>query len=53
MKAWRNSPEYVAALKNGEKYAKYSIVAVDGVKQQKPGLINKMPGGQAPATDDA
>jgi uncharacterized protein (DUF1330 family) len=30
---WRNSPEYQAALKVGEKYAKYNIVAVDGVKQ--------------------
>lgn len=33
LKAWRESPEYVAALKVGEKYAKYNIVAVDGVKQ--------------------
>jgi uncharacterized protein (DUF1330 family) len=33
LKAWRDSPEYVAALKIGEKYAKYNIVAVDGVKQ--------------------
>jgi uncharacterized protein (DUF1330 family) len=30
---WRNSPEYQAALKNGEKYAKYNIIAVNGVKQ--------------------
>jgi uncharacterized protein (DUF1330 family) len=30
---WRNSPEYQAALKHGEKYAKYNIVAVNGVKQ--------------------
>ena len=33
LKAWRNSPEYVAALAKGEKYAKYNIVAVNGVKQ--------------------
>ena len=31
--AWRNSPEYQAALKMGEKYAKYNIIAVNGVKQ--------------------
>ena len=31
--AWRNSPEYQAALKVGEKYAKYNIIAVDGVPQ--------------------
>jgi uncharacterized protein (DUF1330 family) len=30
---WRNSPEYQAALKVGEKYAKYNIIAVPGVKQ--------------------
>ena len=30
---WRNSPEYQAALKVGEKYAKYNIMAVDAVKQ--------------------
>ena len=30
---WRNSAEYQAALKIGEKYAKYNIVAVPGVKQ--------------------
>jgi uncharacterized protein (DUF1330 family) len=29
--AWRHSPEYEAARKIGEKYAKYNIVAVDGV----------------------
>jgi uncharacterized protein (DUF1330 family) len=33
LKAWRNSPEYVEALKLGEKHAKYNIIAVDGVKQ--------------------
>ena len=31
--AWRNSPDYQAALKMGEKYAKYNITAVDGVAQ--------------------
>jgi uncharacterized protein (DUF1330 family) len=30
---WRNSPEYQAALKMGEKYAKYNIIAVNGVSQ--------------------
>ncbi len=29
--AWRNSPEYVAARKVGEKYAKYRLFAVEGV----------------------
>ncbi len=29
---WRNSPEYQAALKKGEKYAKYNIIAVNGVQ---------------------
>jgi len=33
LKAWRNSPDYVAARKIGESFAKYNIVAVDGVKQ--------------------
>ncbi len=33
LQGWRNSPEYQAAYKIGEKYAKYNIVAVDGVKQ--------------------
>jgi uncharacterized protein (DUF1330 family) len=27
---WRNSPEYQAALKIGEKYAKYNVIAVPG-----------------------
>jgi uncharacterized protein (DUF1330 family) len=31
--AWRHSPEYEAARKIGEKYAKYNLVAVEGVKQ--------------------
>ncbi len=29
---WRNSPEYQGALKKGEKYAKYNIIAVNGVQ---------------------
>ena len=33
LKNWRNSPEYQAALKKGEQYAKYNILTVDGVKQ--------------------
>jgi uncharacterized protein (DUF1330 family) len=32
LQSWRNSPEFQAALKIGEKYAKYNIIAVDGVK---------------------
>ena len=32
LQGWRNSPEFRAALKIGEKYAKYNIVAVNGVK---------------------
>lgn len=30
--AWRHSPEYEAARKIGEKYAKYSVIAVEGVQ---------------------
>jgi uncharacterized protein (DUF1330 family) len=33
LKAWHESPDYQAALKIGEQYAKYNVVAVDGVKQ--------------------
>lgn len=33
LQAWRNSPDYQAALKVGEKYAKYNIIAIPGVKQ--------------------
>jgi len=33
LQGWRNSPEYQAALKVGESFAKYNIIAVDGVKQ--------------------
>jgi uncharacterized protein (DUF1330 family) len=29
---WRGSPEFQAALKIGEKYAKFNIVAVNGLK---------------------
>jgi hypothetical protein len=31
MKGWRDSPEYTAAHKDGEKYAKFNVVAVNGV----------------------
>jgi uncharacterized protein (DUF1330 family) len=31
--AWRHSPEYEAARKIGEKYAKYNVVAVEGVSR--------------------
>jgi len=33
LEGWRNSPEFQAALKIGEKYAKFNIVAVNGVRQ--------------------
>jgi uncharacterized protein (DUF1330 family) len=33
LQQWRNSPEFQAALKIGEKYAKYNIIAVNGVSQ--------------------
>jgi uncharacterized protein (DUF1330 family) len=33
LQKWRNSPEYQAALKVGQEYAKYNIIAVNGVKQ--------------------
>jgi uncharacterized protein (DUF1330 family) len=33
LKGWRYSPEYTAARKIGESYAKYNVVAVDGVQQ--------------------
>ena len=33
LQAWRNSSDYQAALKIGEKHAKYNIIAVNGVKQ--------------------
>ena len=32
LQSWRNSPEFQAALKIGEKYAKFNIVAVNGMK---------------------
>jgi uncharacterized protein (DUF1330 family) len=32
LQSWRNSPEFQAALKIGEKYAQFNIIAVDGVK---------------------
>jgi hypothetical protein len=30
---WRHSPEYEAARKVGEGFAKFTVVAVDGVAQ--------------------
>jgi uncharacterized protein (DUF1330 family) len=33
LQRWRKSPEFQAALKMGEKYAKFNIVAVNGVRQ--------------------
>jgi uncharacterized protein (DUF1330 family) len=33
LQGWRNSPDFQAALKVGEKYAKFNIIAVNGVKQ--------------------
>ena len=32
LEGWRNSLEFQAALKIGEKYAKFNIVAVNGLK---------------------
>jgi uncharacterized protein (DUF1330 family) len=32
LEGWRNSPEFQAALKIGENYAKFNIVAVNGLK---------------------
>ena len=32
LEGWRNSPEFQAALKIGEKYAKFNIVVVNGLK---------------------
>jgi uncharacterized protein (DUF1330 family) len=32
LEGWRNSPEFQAVLKIGEKYAKFNIVAVNGLK---------------------
>ena len=33
LQGWRNSPDFQAALKIGEKYAKFNIIAVNGVRQ--------------------
>jgi uncharacterized protein (DUF1330 family) len=33
LQRWRNSPEFQAALKIGEQYAKFNIIAVNGVRQ--------------------
>jgi uncharacterized protein (DUF1330 family) len=32
LQSWRNSPDFQAALKIGEKYARFNIIAVDGVR---------------------
>jgi heme-degrading monooxygenase HmoA len=32
LKNWRDCPEYVAAHKNGTKYAKFTVVAVPGAQ---------------------
>ena len=32
LEGWRNSPDFQAVFKIGEKYAKFNIVAVNGVK---------------------
>jgi uncharacterized protein (DUF1330 family) len=32
LERWRNSPDFQAALKIGEKYAKFNIVTVNGLK---------------------
>jgi uncharacterized protein (DUF1330 family) len=32
LERWRNSPDFQAAFKIGEKYAKFNIVAVNGLK---------------------
>ena len=32
LQSWRDSREFQAALKIGEKYAKYNIIAVDGIQ---------------------
>ena len=32
LQAWHNSPDFQATLKVGEKYAKFNIVAVNGLK---------------------
>ena len=33
LQRWLNSPDFQAALKVGEKYAKFNIVAVAGIRQ--------------------
>jgi uncharacterized protein (DUF1330 family) len=32
LEAWRNSPDFQAAFRVGEKYAKFNIIVVNGVK---------------------
>jgi uncharacterized protein (DUF1330 family) len=33
LQGWRSSPEYQEVLRSGEKYAKFNIIAVDGIAQ--------------------
>jgi uncharacterized protein (DUF1330 family) len=33
LKGWYNSPDFQAVLKVGEKYAKFNIIAVNGMQQ--------------------
>jgi uncharacterized protein (DUF1330 family) len=33
LKAWKDSPDFVAAYQVGKKYAKFNIIAVSGVTQ--------------------
>jgi len=33
LQSWHNSPDFQAALKLGEKYAKFNIIAVNGINQ--------------------
>src|SRR5262245_30278585 len=33
LQSWHNSPDFQASLKVGQKYAKFNIVAVSGIKQ--------------------
>jgi uncharacterized protein (DUF1330 family) len=33
LQSWLNSPDFQAVLKIGEKYAKFNIIAVNGVNQ--------------------
>ena len=33
LQSWHNSPDFQAALKVGQKYAKFNIIAVSGIRQ--------------------